>query len=73
ALSPAIIGATRRGEERIMPHDPEELRDLAAWYREFAERAENPVIWDSRLRTAEKFERDADRIATECAARDHAA
>jgi hypothetical protein len=56
-----------------MPHDPQELRELAAWYREFAERAENPVIWDSRLRTAEQFERAADRIEAECADRDRAA
>jgi hypothetical protein len=33
------------------------LRDLAAWYREFAERAGNPAIWDARLRTAENLER----------------
>jgi hypothetical protein len=35
------------------------LRDLAAWYREFAERTENPAIWDARLRTAEDLEREA--------------
>ena len=56
-----------------MPHNPEELRELAAWYREFAERAENPAIWDSRLRTAEQFERDADRIEAQCAASDRTA
>ena len=37
----------------------QKLRDLASWYREFAERAENPAIWDSRLRTAEDLEREA--------------
>jgi hypothetical protein len=37
----------------------QKLRDLASWYREFAERAENPAIWDSRLRTAEELEREA--------------
>jgi hypothetical protein len=37
----------------------QKLRDLASWYREFAERAENPVIWDARLRTAEDLEREA--------------
>ena len=26
------------------PKDPRRLRELAAWYREFAERAGNPVI-----------------------------
>jgi hypothetical protein len=38
------------------------LRELAAWYREQAERAGNPVIWDARLRTAEELETEADRI-----------
>jgi hypothetical protein len=37
----------------------QKLRDLAAWYREFAERAENPAIWDARLRTAEELEQEA--------------
>jgi hypothetical protein len=37
----------------------EKLRELAAWYREFAERAENPAIWDMRLRTAEDLDRPA--------------
>src|ERR1700733_11441370 len=36
------------------------LRNLAAWYREFAERAGNSAIWDSRLRTAEDLEEKAD-------------
>ena len=35
------------------------LRDLAAWYREFAERAGDPWIWDARLRTADKLEKEA--------------
>jgi hypothetical protein len=35
------------------------LSDLAAWYREFAERAGNPWIWDARLRTADKLEKEA--------------
>ena len=38
------------------------LRRLAAWYREFAERAGNPVIWEARLRTAEELEREADQL-----------
>ena len=44
--------------------DSDELRKLAAWYREFAERTDNPAIWDARLRTAEKLEADADRVAS---------
>jgi len=35
------------------------LRDLAAWYREFAERAGDPWIWDARLRTVDKLEKEA--------------
>ena len=38
-----------------------ELRKLAAWHREFAERAGNPAIWEARLRTAEQLEAEADR------------
>ena len=44
--------------------EPEKLRNLAAWYREFAECAQNPEIWDLRLRTAEDLERAAS--ALEC-------
>jgi hypothetical protein len=40
----------------------QKLRDLAGWYREFADRAENPAIWDARLRTAEDLEREADEL-----------
>jgi hypothetical protein len=38
------------------------LRELAAWYREFADRAEEPWIWEARLRHAERLEREADRL-----------
>jgi hypothetical protein len=37
----------------------QKLRALAAWYREFAERAGNPAIWDPRLRTAEDLAKEA--------------
>src|SRR5271166_149881 len=43
-----------------MPGDAAKLRQLAAWYREFAERAGNPAIWEARLRTAENLEAEAD-------------
>jgi len=36
--------------------EAQKLRDLAAWYRQFAERAGNPAIWEARLRTAEDLE-----------------
>ena len=42
--------------------DPEKLRELASWYREFAERAGNPVIWEGRLRMAEDLDEEARRI-----------
>ena len=42
--------------------DPRKLRELAGWYREFAERAGNPAIWEARLRTAKDLERKADRL-----------
>ncbi|HVH87445.1 MAG TPA: hypothetical protein VM912_12025, partial [Terriglobales bacterium] len=42
--------------------DPDKLRNLASWYREFAEQAGNPVIWESRLFMAESLEREAKRI-----------
>ncbi|HEY4473364.1 MAG TPA: hypothetical protein VGN21_19480 [Stellaceae bacterium] len=47
--------------------DPVKLRDLAAWYREFAERSGNPTIWDSRLRTAEDLEAEAAELETRSA------
>jgi hypothetical protein len=40
----------------------QKLRDLANWYREFAECAGNPCIWDARLRTAEDLEREAGNV-----------
>jgi len=43
----------------------QKLRDLANWYREFAERAENPAIWDARLRTAEDLEREAGNLESQ--------
>ena len=42
--------------------DPEKLRELASWYREFAEHTGNPAIWDARLRTAEDLEAEAARL-----------
>jgi hypothetical protein len=39
------------------PREPRRLRELAAWYRVFAEEAGNPVIWEARLRTAAELEK----------------
>jgi hypothetical protein len=41
------------------------LRELASWYRQIAERAGSPVIWEARLRMAEDLEREADRLAAQ--------
>jgi hypothetical protein len=41
---------------------PEDLRNLAAWYREFAEKAGNPMIWELRLQMAEDLESVAEGI-----------
>jgi len=40
--------------------DPTRLRELASWYRDFAERAGSPAIWEARLRTAKELEAEAD-------------
>jgi hypothetical protein len=50
------------GPGRQLPQEQRKLRELAAWYREFAERTDNPVIWEARLRTAENLEEAADRL-----------
>ena len=42
--------------------EPEELRRLAAWYRDLADQAGNSAVWDARLRTAEELEAEADRL-----------
>ncbi len=47
--------------------DPERLRELASWYREFAERAGNPAIWEGRLLMAEDLDHEAERIRQDLA------
>jgi hypothetical protein len=46
----------------VTPADPTKLRELASWYREFAERTGNPTIWAARLRTAKELEAEADLV-----------
>lgn len=46
----------------VEARQPAELRRLALWYREFAERTENPAIWEARLRMAGDLEAEADRM-----------
>ena len=45
-----------------MPASAEKLRELACWYREFAERTDNPTIWEARLRTADDLDAEAVRV-----------
>jgi hypothetical protein len=45
--------------------NPTELRNRAAWYREFAAGAENLAVSRSRLRRADDLEAQADRIDAE--------
>ena len=50
-------------EATMMPsielENPQKLCDLAAWYRDYAERAGTPWVWERRLQTAEELERRA--------------
>jgi hypothetical protein len=49
--------------------NPSKLRELASWYRDFAERAGNPIIWEARLRTAKELEAEADVVERRQASR----
>ena len=42
--------------------DSVRLRELASWYREFADRTANPTIWEARLHTAEDLDAEAARL-----------
>jgi hypothetical protein len=42
--------------------EPQRLRELAAWYREFAERTGSPSVWNARSRLAEDLEGEAARL-----------
>ena len=55
-------GHQSAGARRV--REPEKLRELASWYREFAEHTGNPAIGDARLRTAEDLEAEAARLET---------
>ena len=54
--------------DEIDTQDPGKLRELASWYREFAERAGNPAIWEARLRMAENLDAEAERSERRLAA-----
>jgi hypothetical protein len=53
-----------KATEKLVPIavDPIASTTSAAWYRDFAERAGSPWIWEARLRTAENLETQARRI-----------
>ena len=53
------------GGRGVLARQPERLRELASWYREYAERTVNPAIWDARIRTAEDLEAEALRLEGE--------
>lgn len=42
--------------------ESDRLRELATWYRKFADKAGAPAIWDLRMLTADDLERQADAI-----------
>jgi len=52
------------GKGRPATLQAEKLRELTSWYREFAERAGNPAIWESRLRMAEDLDQEAEQLIT---------
>lgn len=56
--SPQYYRVMRNNNDATMS-EALKLRELASWYREFAEQAGNPMIWDARLRTAENLEAEA--------------
>ena len=49
--------------------DAVKLRNLASWFREFAERAGDTAIWEARLRTAENLEAEADLLESRLSSR----
>ena len=67
-LSSSLPDGARRTVEDLLDQaklaldGPQTLRDLARWYRGFAERTDNPAIWEARLRMAEDLEAEADRL-----------
>ena len=57
-----LMSSPAQPERERGPSDPTKLRQLAAWYREFAERTDNPTIWESRLHTADDLDAEASRL-----------
>jgi len=40
----------------LPPSNPTRLRELAVWYREYADRAHTPWVCEGRLRTADELD-----------------
>jgi hypothetical protein len=60
-MAPLSTHAAAAGPARQQPHaEQRKLLELAAWYREFAERTGNPVISKAPLQMATKLEKVAD-------------
>jgi hypothetical protein len=38
--------------------EPDALKALAVWYRDYAERTDNPAVWHARLVVAELLEQE---------------
>lgn len=62
ALRSGSRSAGDAGRENVTK--AERLRGLAAWYRQFAEKTENPYIWAARLRHAEILEAELRALST---------
>jgi hypothetical protein len=54
--------STRHTKGQRFLENAQRLRELATWYREFAEKAGSPIIWDARLRMAEDLDQEIARI-----------
>lgn len=51
-----------QGPVELGMESPHRLRRLAAWYRDFAEGAGEPAIWEARLMTAKRLDQEGDRL-----------
>ena len=56
----AIEGLLHQSEQALGGQHT--LRELALWYRGFAERAANTAIWEARLLMADDLDAEADRL-----------
>lgn len=64
-VTQAELGKQLAGMETRAMDEAFNLRKRAIWYREFAERAGNPWIWEARLRRADELEKEAAHLEKE--------